>query len=136
MRRQDGDGRMWLTKVVWFALVMGLTARLGDEVRLYCQLRERRLQAEREVATLRRQVRLLENKLRYLHTPDGIRFAHRLQGIAQGGERLFVLDGVTPFTDIVELLPGGLEEWQNAQPSPPQRHRPPSPSPLPSPTRR
>lgn len=130
------DGRRWLTKVVWFALVLGLTARLGDEVRLYCQLRERRLQAEREVAALRWQVRLLKNKLRYLHTPEGIRFARRLQGIAEGDEHLFILDGVMPFADIVDLLPGGLEEWRSDHPSSSYRHPTPSLPPLPSLMRR
>ncbi len=136
MEQQRKDGRGWLVRVAWFALMMGLTARLGDEVRLYCQLRERRLQAEREVVTLRRQVRLLQNKLDYLRTPEGMQFARRLQGIAKDNERLFVLDGAMPFSDIVDLLPGGLEEWLTDQPSPHSHHPMSSLPPLLSPMRR
>ncbi|GBC97520.1 hypothetical protein HRbin17_00007 [bacterium HR17] len=140
MSQRQADWREWLGRCVWFALVLGLTARLGDEVRVYAALRAQRHHMAQTVAVLRHRVRLLENKLRYLHTPDGVQFVRRLQGVAPANERLFIFpDGLPLPADIVDLLPGGLEEWHNnataGSPVPP-RSLPPHLVPHASPTGR
>lgn len=107
------NGKAWLWRVVGFALLMGLTARLSDEVRSYAAIRQQRLTMDEEVRKLERQVNLLKNKLRYLKTPDGVRFAKRLQNISSSRERLLpVVDDDNLVIDVVQLLPGGLEEWE------------------------
>ncbi len=99
---------------VWFVSLVGLTARLGDNVRLYATLRQQRQQGEVALQRVKRQVVILQNKLRYLHTPEGVGLVQRAQFWGTDKEQLLVLDGMLfPFS-IIELLPGGFEEWQNA----------------------
>lgn len=109
----------WLEWGLWFALSVGLMARLGDEMRAYAVLRQQRLDVTAEVERLQRKVQLLQNKLHYLQMPDGIRLAQRLHGVASKGEKVLIfIDDKLPPIDIVEFLPGGLEEWHA------ERHQP------------
>lgn len=108
---------------LWFAVIVGITARLGEDICLYATLRQNRLQLQRELQMLNHQATVLQNKLRYLYTPDGIRWVQRSQLMGVGNEKIFVLeDGLLPIS-MTELLPGGFEEWEEKKVQQPRKNR-------------
>ncbi|MCX7643165.1 MAG: hypothetical protein N2116_05095 [Armatimonadetes bacterium] len=111
MRRLEPDLKQRLLVGLWFAIVVGMTARLGDDFRLYSRLRQQRCELQLELQNLDHQLAVLQNKLRYLHTPDGIRLVRRIQFHKASGEKLFVLEDGLPPISIMDLLAGGFEEW-------------------------
>lgn len=86
-------------------------ARLGDDFRLYLDLRQRNGQLQSELQMLDHQISLLQNKLRYLYTSDGIRLVRRTQFYKASGEKLFVFEDELPPISVMDLLAGGFEEW-------------------------
>ncbi|MEZ8220424.1 hypothetical protein GG496_000591 [Candidatus Fervidibacteria bacterium JGI MDM2 JNZ-1-D12] len=113
MRRQLPNLWQRLLVGIWFAVIVGMTARLGDDFRLYSELRQQRRQLQSELQTLDHQLAILKNKLRYLYTPDGVRMVQRMQFQRTGGEKLFVFEDGLPPMGIMELLAGGFEEWDS-----------------------
>lgn len=109
---------------IWFASVVGMTARLGDDLRLYSELRQQRHQLQQELQALDHQLAILQNKLRYLYTPDGVRLVRRMQFHRASEEKLFVFEDGLPPIGITELLAGGFEEWNSdARTKEPERNR-------------
>ncbi len=100
---------VWL----WFAVVIGMTVRIGDAVRVWSLYRTQRLQLQKELRRLQKEITVLENKLRFLYTPEGVRFVQRAQYVGTDNERLFVIENGLPPISIIDLLPGGLEEWHD-----------------------
>ncbi len=100
---------VWL----WFAVVIGMTVRIGDAVRVWSVYRTQRLQLQKELRCLQKEITVLENKLRFLYTPEGVRFVQRAQYVGADNERLFVIENGLPPISIIDLLPGGLEEWHD-----------------------
>ncbi|MCS3920405.1 hypothetical protein Q2T83_09815 [Fervidibacter sacchari] len=96
---------------LWFATLVGMTARVGEDFRLYVALRQQRLQLQSELQRLDREVTILQNKLRFLHTPEGVRLVQRAQLLGTEKERLLVFEEGLPPISILELLSGGFEEW-------------------------
>ncbi|MCX7643656.1 MAG: hypothetical protein N2116_07625, partial [Armatimonadetes bacterium] len=111
MRRQLSNLWFRLLVGIWFAIIVGITARLGDDFRLYSYLRQRRCELQSEIQMLDRQLAVLQNKLRYLYTPDGVRLVQRTRFHKTDGEKLFVLEDELLPISIMDLLAGGFEEW-------------------------
>ncbi len=111
MRRQMTNFWHRFAVGVWFAIVVGMTARLGDDFRVYSELRQRCRELQAELQALDRQLAILQNKLHYLYTPDGVRLVQRMQFNGTNGEKLFVFEDGLPPMGIMELLAGGFEEW-------------------------
>ncbi|MGQ9463919.1 MAG: hypothetical protein ACUVTP_12295 [Candidatus Fervidibacter sp.] len=95
----------------WFAVLTGTMARLGDEIRLYSTLRCQRRELQSELQRLDQQITVLQNKLRFLYTPEGVGLVQRTQLSGTGKEKLLVFEDGLPPISILDLLPGGLEEW-------------------------
>lgn len=100
---------------LWFAMIVGMTARLGEDIRLYTSLRQQRVQIQSELQRLKYQVTVLQNKLRYLYTMEGVQLVQRANLSPVGNEKIFVLEGSLPPIGIMDLLPGGFEEWDENQ---------------------
>jgi hypothetical protein len=100
---------------LWFATLVGMTARVGEDFRLYASLRQQRLQLQSELQRLDREVSILQNKLRFLHTPEGARLVQRAQFYGTEKERLLVFEEGLPPISILELLSGGFEEWSASE---------------------
>lgn len=115
MRRQLLPLWQRLLVGIWFAFIVGMTARLGDDFRLYSHLRQQHFQLQLELQTLNHQLAILQNKLRYLYTPDGVRLVQRMQYQGTSGEKLFVLEDELPPISIMDLLAGGFEEWNTGE---------------------
>ncbi len=108
----------------WFTITVGMMARLGDDFRLYLDLRQRNGQLQSELQMLDHQISLLQNKLRYLYTSDGIRLVRRTQFYKSSGEKLFVFEDGLPPISVMDLLAGGFEEWGvNKRAGKPERNR-------------
>lgn len=113
-KKMSGKFRTSLQRLLvglWFAMLTGMTARLGDEIRLYSALRLQRSELQSELQRLNHQVTVLQNKLRFLYTPEGIGLVQRTQLSGTGKERLLVFEDGLPPISILDLLPGGFEEW-------------------------
>ncbi|MDW8030070.1 MAG: hypothetical protein RMK94_16960 [Armatimonadota bacterium] len=117
--------RLWQRVLVglWFSVVVGLTARLSEDVRLYAVLRQERLQLQLELQRLKHQTIVLQNKLRYLYTPEGERLVYKSQLVGVNGEKIFVLEGDFLPIGIMDLLPGGFEEWDEKKVQTPKANR-------------
>lgn len=115
MRRQLPDLWQRFLVGIWFAVIVGMTARLGDDFRVYSGLRQQTRELQSELQVLDRQLAILQNKLRYLYTPDGIRLVQRTQFQKSEGEKLFVLEDGLPPIGIMDLLAGGFEEWNKGE---------------------
>jgi hypothetical protein len=100
---------------LWFATLVGMTARVGEDFRLYAALRQQSHQLRSELQRLDREVAILQNKLRFLHTPEGVRLVQRAQLWGAGEERLLVFEEGLPPISILELLSGGFEEWSASE---------------------
>jgi hypothetical protein len=100
---------------LWFATLVGMTARVGEDFRLYAALRQQSHQLHSELQRLDREVAILQNKLRFLHTPEGVRLVQRAQLWGAGEERLLVFEEGLPPISILELLSGGFEEWSASE---------------------
>lgn len=111
MKRESSNLWQRLLVWIWFAFTVGMMARLGEDFRLYLDLRQQNRQLQSELQMLDHQISLLQNKLRYLYTSDGIRLVRRTQFYKTTGEKLFVFEDELPPISVMELLAGGFEEW-------------------------
>ncbi|MCS7265404.1 MAG: hypothetical protein NZ805_11285 [Armatimonadetes bacterium] len=106
--------KMWQRVLLglWFAVVVGITARLGEDFRSYVALRNESLQLQAELESLDHKINVLQNKLRYLYTPEGVRLVQRLQLVGTSEEEKILVfeEDLFPIS-LIELLPGGFEEW-------------------------
>lgn len=124
MRRQLPNLWQRFLVGIWFAVVVGMAARLGDDFRVYSSLRQQCRELQSELQMLDRQIAVLQNKLRYLYTPDGIRLVQRTQFYKADGEKLFVFEDGLPPIGIMDLLAGGFEEWNaHERTGKPERNR-------------
>ncbi len=124
MKRGSSNLRQKLAAWFLFTITVGMMARLGDDFRLYLDLRQRNHQLQLELQMLDHQISLLQNKLRYLYTPDGIRLVRRTQFYKASGEKLFVFEDEMPPISVMDLLAGGFEEWGvNERAGKPERNR-------------
>ncbi len=114
MQRQPSAWRHGLLLGLWFAAVVGLVAGLGDSIRLYAALRSQRQQLQAEVQRLQRELTVLQNKLAFLNTPEGIRLVQRAQCVNGDGEKLLVVERGLPLVSLMDLIPGGIEEWHDS----------------------
>jgi len=100
---------------LWFAVLVGMTARVGEDFRLYTALRQQSLQLHSELQRLDREVAILQKKLRFLHTPEGVQLVQRARLWGTEKERLLVFEEGLPPISILELLSGGFEEWSASE---------------------
>lgn len=110
MREGSIDLRQRLLVGFWFVTLVGMMAGLSDDLRLLSSLHHWHLQMKRESQRLDREIAVLQNKLRYLYTPEGVQSVRRTQFLTDRGRLLVFEDGLPPI-GVVELLPGGFEEW-------------------------
>ncbi len=117
--------KLWQKALVglWFAVVVGMMARLGEDFRLLAALRQEKQQLQEENRRLNHRLIVLQNKLRFLSTPEGVRMVKKMQLMVGNGEKIFVLEEGFFMIGVMDLLPGGFEEWQEKKFQHPKTNR-------------